>query len=238
MPTKDMQMDQNRSDTINNRATLRLVSDGNVHCSAQSSEHIPRNAANAKAVSVTLLHGPERDASDKTEDGLEDEILGAICLEDFADGEPDGDYAFLDGLNVEMGTDNDSIEGDWNMSAPTSDQGSFRKEVLLDAASVRWITDEREFAALFAQVGVNVDDLFDADNKSETAEFRVDDQVLNEWRAAGEEHNRRCVQWTGHDILMNDDSETDGAKSPMDIRLLAGDFHPRSSSLRNHNQSH
>lgn len=106
------------------------------------------------------------------------EIIGEICLEDFADGEDDFDL--LDGQSLDLGYEGSSFG-----------RMSRRPSLKLDN-KLRWIGDEKEFAAFFAEVGL--DELFDVEEQ-QWQEFEVDDDVENEWRAAGEEHNERCSTW-------------------------------------------
>lgn len=224
----------NSDESCNRLGALRLVAaavDPSMRRSSRSSVGVASNEGGGDAVSVTLLRGSDLKQSDGVEDSTDDEIVGAICLEDFADDEPDGDYAFLDGLSVEMsaGRGGQDINPD-SLSDSLTQEGS-GKEVVLDASSVRWIADEREFANFFAQVGVTLDDLFDADEEQQLSEFCVDEDVINEWRAAGEEHNRRCLQWSLSNLRIKDNirhscesNAVEGSISPMDIRQLAPDF--------------
>lgn len=106
-----------------------------------------------------------------------DELIGEICLEDFADGDVD-DWASID------------------LSVDTASVGvmSRRPSLKVESGGLRWIADERDFAALFADVGL--DDLVDVvDEIPITREFAVPDDVLLKWRSAGEEHNRLCSLW-------------------------------------------
>lgn len=123
--------------------------------------------------------------NDSGGDDVEDEIIGEICLEKFADGDGDDDYAFLDAESVDIC----STDG--------------RPGLQVDADGLRWIGDEHDFAALFAEVGL--DDVLDGDDagcangidgcEERHSEFQVDDTVADEWRAAAEEHNLRCAAW-------------------------------------------
>lgn len=141
-------------------------------------------------------------ASNNGEDE-EDEIIGEICLEKFADGDGDDDYAFLDTDTVDL----------------CSSDG--RPGLQVHADGLRWVGDEHDFAALFAEVGF--DELLDDNGANyvdgigyeEKQEFQVDDTVANEWRAAAEEHNRRCGAWGSISHI---------TPSPIDIRELALEF--------------
>lgn len=146
------------------------------------------------------------------DDDGEDAIIGEICLEDFADLEVDDDYEFLDGQSIDL-----SFEP---VSTGTMGRLSTRPSLKLDNNTVRWIGDEKEFAKFFAEVGL--DDLLDG-NEEQWAVFRIDDGVVEEWRAAGEEHNRRCEMWA---------PLSSAHSSPMDIRDLARDFNCAASKKR------
>lgn len=227
-----------RDDSCDRLAALRLAADAadsSMGRSNRSSVGVGSNEGSGDAVSVTLLRGADLKQSDGNGDSADDEIVGAICLEDFADDEPDGDYAFLDGLGIEMGTDQDTQNDDPSLLNGSLGQEGSRKEVMLDAGAVRWIADDHEFAKFFAQVGVHLDDLFDADEEQQLSEFSVGDRVINEWRAAGEEHNQRCLKWSLSNLHIEDNkakfssktSATGESTSLMDIRQLAADFCPR-----------
>lgn len=229
-----------RDDSCDRLAALRLVAaaaDSSMGRSDRSSVGVAsnENEGSGDAVSVTLLRGADLKQSNRNGDSADDEIVGAICLEDFADDEPDGDYAFLDGLSVEMGADQGTQDDDSSLLNGSLGQEGSKKEVMLDASAVRWIADDHEFAKFFAQVGVHLDDLFDADEEQQLSEFSVGDHVINEWRAAGEEHNRQCLKWSVSNFHIKDKkakfssktSATGGSTSLMDIRQLAPDFCPR-----------
>lgn len=231
------EMSSSRDDSFDGLTTLRLMAaaaDAGMRHSNRSSIKIASDDNSRDGtVSVTLLRGADLEQSGEGDDGGDDEIVGAICLEDFADDEPDGDYAFLDGLSVEMSADRGIQDKDNGSSNDPFAQEGSSQEVVLDASSVRWIADEREFAKFFAQVGVNVDDLFDADEEQQLSEFCVDDHVIDEWRAAGEEHNQRCLTWSFSNLCVKNTTKrpskpnaVGGSVSPIDIRQLAAEFCP------------
>lgn len=111
----------------------------------------------------------------------EHQLIGQICLADFADA--DDDFDLLDGQSIDVAFE------------PASLAVSSRASLKLDSAQLRWIGDEKEFAAFFAQVGL--DELWDNDHQ-QWDEFLVDQHLLDEWMRAGEEHNTRCALWNSH----------------------------------------
>lgn len=125
-----------------------------------------RVAARERRGGMRLVEGEE-----------EDEIIGEICLEDFADAE--SDFDLLDGQSIDV-----DLEGGYGRM-------SRRPSLKLDGGKVRWL-GEGEFAKVFAEV--SLEELFDVE-EAVWEEFEVDEGVEKEWFAAGEEHNWRCGLW-------------------------------------------
>ncbi|CAN8068545.1 unnamed protein product [Agarophyton chilense] len=134
------------------------------------------------------------------------QLIGEICLADFADAEDDFD--FLDGQSIDVAFEPSSI----GMPSRTS--------LKIDSGQLRWIGDEKEFAAFFAQVGL--DELWEKEHQ-QWEEFLVGDEVFDEWRRCGEEHNLRCGMWTQ-------------VPEP-DIRLLLREFEQSVRDSRAHGES-
>lgn len=112
------------------------------------------------------------------ENDHEHQLIGEICLADFADG--DDDLDILDGQSIDVAFE------------PTSVGMPSRTSLKFDSGQLRWIGDEKEFAAFFAQVGL--DELWEKEHQ-QWDEFLVDQQLFEEWTHAGEEHNKRCAVW-------------------------------------------
>lgn len=134
----------------------------------------------------------------------EGDIVGEICLEDFADEDMDNDYAFLDEQSGNLSSG--ALEMRASFCRLAGPQGAY----VDNSSTVRWIGDEKEFAAFFAEVGL--DDLSDV-KEVDVSEFILEERMVQEWRASGEEHNELCSAWCA--------SHGDNA---MDIRKFVDDF--------------
>ena len=123
----------------------------------------------------------------KTEDG---EIVGEICLEDFADDDGSEDFDFLDGQIVDV-----------------CDGGSLR----LDGQQIN-IFGEEEFAAFCKEVGLH--QLLEPPKPSEEEwkTFQVDDAVMGQWKDDARIHNRFVARWN-EDVLVPPDDVRALAKS-------------------------
>lgn len=133
-------------------------------------------------------------------DGESDEIIGEICLEDFADVGSE-DFDFLDNQSVDLSV----------LEPGSIGRLPRRPSLKLDSQKVRWIGNEAEFAAFFAEVGL--DEWFDVERTVELKEFDVGEDMFREWEAAVEEHNAQCLRW-----------ETKAVRKIVDIRDFERDF--------------
>lgn len=161
----------------------------------------PPSSHGKKAV-LTQEEQPVLNTDDHAhEDAHSDEIIGEICLEDFADVDSE-DFDFLDGQIVDVWTDGASPDG--------------RPSLRLDSQKLTWIGNESEFSAFFAEVGL--DDIFEVEKPSEEdmQSFRISPSLLSEWEAAGEEHNSIYSHWAGLGANPIDAG---------DIRRLVNDFY-------------
>lgn len=136
-------------------------------------------------------------------DGRSDEIIGEICLEDFADVGSD-DFEFLENQSVDMA----------GIEPGSVGRLSRLPSLKLDSQKLRWIGNEAEFAAFFAEVGL--DDWFDVDVPVDMKLFDVGDDVFAEWNNVGLEHNRYSSQWQTLQQQQH--------AAPSDIRQLEADF--------------
>ena len=151
---------------------------------------------NGNAVALVVDDEETTDGNSQKNEQGEEEFIGEICLEDFAD--ENEEFDFLDNQSVDFGFE------------PTSGgRISRRPSLKLDSNKVRWIGNEKEFAAFFADIGL--DDWFDVETEAEWGEFEVGEGVEKEWREAGIEHNQRCIEWKE-------------ISNTVDIRDLANEF--------------
>lgn len=117
----------------------------------------------------------------------DNELIGEICLEDFADVDDD-DFGFLEEASM----------GDWE------DTGLQRRPSLkLDSQKLKWIGNEEEFAEFFTEVGL--DEWFEVETNREVQEFEVGEDVLGEWKKDVEEHNTLCERWRCKAVRRIDD---------------------------------
>lgn len=123
----------------------------------------------------------------QAEQAEDDELIGEICLEDFADVD-DEDFEFLE----------DASMGDWEETGL-----SRRPSLKLDSQKLGWIGNEKEFAKFFAEVGL--DEWFEVETSREVKEFEVGEDVLGEWRRDVEEHNSLCERWGSKAVRRIDD---------------------------------
>lgn len=133
-------------------------------------------------------------------DAHSDEIVGEICLEDFADVGSE-DFDFLENQSVDLTGLEPSSLG--RLSRGTS--------LNLDSQKLRWVGNEAEFAVFFA--GVGLDEWFDVEGPREVGEFEVSEETAREWELAAEEHNERCELWGSKAI-----------RRVVDIRQFERDF--------------
>lgn len=124
----------------------------------------------------------EGDGASGAGDSHSDEIVGEICLEDFADVGSE-DFDFLENQSVDQ----------LGLEPSSFGRLSRRPSLKLDSQKLRWIGNEAEFAAFFAEVGL--DEWFDVEGPRELEEFDVSDEIVREWELAAEEHNERCELW-------------------------------------------
>lgn len=184
-----------------------------VDCSAEGSTTVSTEAgagANSKEAEVVrrLSAAQLSEAGEGDGDGPHsDEIIGAICLDDFADAGSQEEYEFLEGESMDYCV----------MEPPSFGRRSRRPSLKLDSQKLRWIGNETEFAKFFADVGL--DDLFDADATVDMTDFEVSPDVLVEWEAAALEHNNRCTAWAPPGQYAR------GTESVPDIRQLGPEFH-------------
>lgn len=131
-----------------------------------------------------------------------EEIVGEIRLEDFADGSSE-DFDFIDDDDFsEVG----SIDA---AGRPCS------RNLRMDAQKLTWIGNETEFAAFFADFGLN-DVLVDSEPPIlDPVEFNVEPEVLEEWEHAAKVHNEECHAWARAGLR------------PLDIRGLVDAFSNR-----------
>lgn len=124
----------------------------------------------------------------KTADG---EIVGEICLEDFADDDDNEDFDFLDGQIVDV-----------------CDGGSLR----LDGQQIN-IFGEEEFAAFCKEVGL--DQLLEHPKPSveEWKTFQVGDSMMGQWKDDARIHNRFVARWNEDVVLLPADDVRALAKS-------------------------
>jgi hypothetical protein len=137
--------------------------------------------------------GTEGGGGDKSGD-----ILGEICLEDFADASSE-DFDFLDDVNTE--------------GASSPRQGGNRG-IRMDSEKLTWIGNEAEFNAFFADVGL--DDFLlggDAPPQPSAAVFEIGPDVLLDWEEGIADHNKSCR-----------DQANTLTEPSIDIRSLAVDF--------------
>eukprot|EP00177_Eucheuma_denticulatum_P003268 GFKZ01005906.1.p1 GENE.GFKZ01005906.1~~GFKZ01005906.1.p1 ORF type:complete len:311 (+),score=76.75 GFKZ01005906.1:132-1064(+) len=133
---------------------------------------------------------------EEVEEAEHEDLIGEICLEDFADVDDD-DFEFLEEASV----------GEWE------EIGMPRKPSLkLDSQKLRWIGNEKEFAQFFAEVGL--DEWFEVESRREDSEeFQVGEEVVMEWTKDLEEHNRICGMWGSKAV-----------RKLLDIRLMEREF--------------
>lgn len=133
---------------------------------------------------------------EEVEEAEHEDLIGEICLEDFADVDDD-DFEFLEDASV----------GEWE------ETGMPRKPSLkLDSQKLRWIGNEKEFAQFFAEVGL--DEWFEVESRREgSEEFQVGEEVVMEWTRDIEEHNRICGMWGSKAV-----------RKMHDIRLMEREF--------------
>lgn len=117
----------------------------------------------------------------------DNELIGEICLEDFADVD-DEDFEFLEEASI----------GDLEDTGPQR-----RPSLKLDSQKLRWIDNEEEFAQFFAEVGL--DEWFEVETSREVKEFEVGEDVLGEWKKDVEEHNTLCERWRCKAVRRVDD---------------------------------
>lgn len=117
----------------------------------------------------------------------DNELVGEICLEDFADVD-DEDFEFLEEASI----------GDLEDTGPQR-----RPSLKLDSQKLRWIDNEEEFAQFFAEVGL--DEWFEVETSREVKEFEVGEDVLGEWKKDVEEHNTLCERWRCKAVRRVDD---------------------------------
>lgn len=112
----------------------------------------------ANEIEESVCESETKDDNEGSERG--DEIVGEICLEDFAEGDDEWSVDF-DGL---------------------SRRGSVRVDgVLLEEEDVKKLLE------------MGIEDWFE--DESGLEEFEVGEEVEQEWRRCGEEHNRVCGRW-------------------------------------------
>lgn len=150
----------------------------------------------------------KEEETEKDEDGeVDEDFIGEICLEDFADVDDD-DFDFLEDASVT------EWEGETGMIR--------RPSLKLDSQKLRWIGNEKEFAQFFAEVGL--DEWFEVERKKEVKEFNVGDQVIQEWKLDIEEHNRLCALWGSKAV-----------RRTQDIRILEREFREGKRRCRSSN---
>lgn len=159
--------------------------------------------------------GGKDSAIDDGDENCDDEIVGEIRLEDYADN--DSDYDFMDTQSVLS-----------KMDSSHYDVGTFKMGNTSGGESQRltWIGNEKELQAFFAEAGI-IDD-FEIEEVKEVnlEEFNVSDEQQAEWEAVSKEHNDRFADAGAH----AGSSETG---RDLDIRSLADEFvrmHSRTQS--------
>lgn len=122
----------------------------------------------------------QKQAPPPKEESSEGEIIGEICLEDFADDGSE-DFDFLDGQIVDVWTDGDDGDG--------------RPSLRLDGQHLS-LFGEEEFAAFVKEVGLQ--QLFEPPQPTEVEwdTFRVDDALLDQWRDDAKSHNELAGLWS------------------------------------------
>lgn len=141
---------------------------------------VPATTASVAELAETF-GGMHTDVAATCTDGVADggEIIGEICLEDYADGGSE-DFDFLDGQIVDVWTDGDGEDG--------------RPSLRLDAQHMS-LFGEEEFAAFVKEVGLH--QLFERPTPTENdwSTFRVDDAVVQQWRDDSTIHNVFAARW-------------------------------------------
>lgn len=137
------------------------------------------------------------DASEPT-DG---EIIGEIRLEDYAEISDDEDLDFL----------NDAESGELGSCDVSNRAGS--RGVRMDNQKLRWVGNEAEFAAFFADFGFDVP-LENSPSEVHAADFDVGPDILEEWAKFICDHNESCRAWSNC---------PSNRSSNLDIRTLAWD---------------
>lgn len=127
------------------------------------------------------------------------EIIGEICLEDFADDGSD-DFDFLDGQIVDVWTEGEGADG--------------KPSLRLDGQQ-GWF-GEKEFAAFCEEVGLH--EFFEVPKPSEKDldTFRVGDEKLDQWRDDVRIHNSLAARWGAADL-----------PGAVDVRELAAEWAKR-----------
>lgn len=140
-------------------------------------------------------------ASYGVDDDAENAIIGEICLEDFADASSE-DFDFLDDQSMDLA----SAEVGWRTGR--------RPSLKMDNQKLTWIGDESDFAAFFADFGLDdiLQDASEASEHEQAADFNVSAGLLKEWQTAARNHNEACSAWTS------------SVSNVLDIRLYIRDY--------------
>jgi hypothetical protein len=181
---------------------MARTSDANSHAHTVPMRRTGENAEEGSAVGGNSggkdgSTGDDGDRRQRANRGA-DEIIGEICLEDFADASSE-DFDFLD-----------DVAADGAMSPRQSGRG-----MKVDSETMTWIGNEAEFNAFFADVGL--DDFMlsggDSSPKASCAVFKVEPEVLAEWEEAVADHNKSCRERVDTFVA-----------SSVDIRTLVDEF--------------